>query len=396
MKGITRYTYGFDGEDFVEYNEELNRYMTNSNVVLLSDGTKVMNARSIYESICKIDINYNNYQLPKIDRYNGVAGCGKTKKAIDIVKLYPDKCIVLTATRSAANDLRTRISEVMPDAYTDKELKMRFRTLDSLLVCIDAYKNTYFGENKYTIMIIDECYMMNLGGLLSAVNLSDVDLVICIGDKYQLPYIERDRMVYYGYDDLDQVSNLKDVFNVSSRCPADVCSILNSPYRDGGMKGMLTTNNIKNSITIKSLCNMKEIEHNVDKNTVVLTFKQEEKQELINKLSSVNALNCFTIHEFQGQTRENIILIRLSHLEMDEIYTSKSHQLVALTRHTKKYIYYTMKNPDSLTKRIIGSCNDLTININDEDIMERDDLPLERSGKFDVVNVDELVDGALN
>ncbi|KAL4721730.1 hypothetical protein ACJJTC_010697, partial [Scirpophaga incertulas] len=283
--------------------------------------------------------------------YNGVAGCGTTKKAIDIVKQYPDDCLVLTATRSAAADLRMRISESILETYSEKELKLRFRTLDFLLVCMSNFKDST-DKDGFKILIIDECYMMNLGGLLAAMVLTNVVLVVCIGDRFQLPYIERDRMVTFQYDDLDRVSVLRDVFNVSSRCPADVCEILTDVYSHAGMKGMVTTNRVCNSIDVKPLLELRDISENVNDKTVVLTFKQEEKQELLAKINNVNILNCFTIHEFQGRTSENVILVRLSHLEMDEIYSSANHQLVALTRHTVRFVYYTRKLGDSLCKRI--------------------------------------------
>ncbi|KAL4710158.1 hypothetical protein ACJJTC_006455 [Scirpophaga incertulas] len=224
-----------------------------------------------------------------------------------------------------------------------------------------------------------------------------------IFDRPQVRDAGQSNYVCGWYDDLDRVSVLRDVFNVSSRCPADVCEILTEVYDNAGMKGMVTTNKVCNSIEIKPLLELRDIGENINDKTVVLTFKQEEKQELLAKISSTNPLNCFTIHEFQGRTSENIVLVRLSHLEMDEIYSSASHQLVALTRHTVKFTYYTRKMGDSLCKRIklkvtansnryIVASNDLNVVIDSHDL-NRSDCVLKRNDpKFEVINVDDVVD----
>lgn len=71
----------------------------------------------------------------------------------------------------------------------------------------------------------------------------------------------------------------------------------------------------------------------------VLTYTQSEKLEMMKVTKKVS-----TIYELQGKQAKVIVLVKTSTKKHD-VYASEQHNLVAISRHTEPFIYYT---PDSL------------------------------------------------
>jgi hypothetical protein len=95
-----------------------------------------------------------------------------------------------------------------------------------------------------------------------------------------------------------------------------------------------------------------------------LVFTQNEKKELLKYGFDVN-----TIHEVQGMTFESVILVRLSAKQMT-INDSVQHILVALTRHTKNFLYCTTR---LIKDAIVDKINAVIINtkIGDENMARK-------------------------
>lgn len=74
-----------------------------------------------------------------------------------------------------------------------------------------------------------------------------------------------------------------------------------------------------------------------------LVFKQSEKLELI-KAGFKNAL---TIHEYQGKQADHIVVVRTS-IKKEDIYNSKAHCLVAISRHRRSFRYIASSTADTI------------------------------------------------
>ena len=79
----------------------------------------------------------------------------------------------------------------------------------------------------------------------------------------------------------------------------------------------------------------------------VLTFTQAEKDEM--RLIGHKYVN--TIHEYQGKEAMTVRLVRLQSKPLP-IYESLPHIIVALTRHTRNFIYSTINQDDKLVTLI--------------------------------------------
>ena len=108
---------------------------------------------------------------------------------------------------------------------------------------------------------------------------------------------------------------------------------------------MTTSNNVSRELIKMPFTGLENLEINKETQKV-LVFKQSEKVVLKQLGYDVS-----TIHEYQGKQAANIIVIRLSSKDED-IYNSLPHCLVAITRHTKSFIYIGATIEDTLTRWI--------------------------------------------
>ena len=70
----------------------------------------------------------------------------------------------------------------------------------------------------------------------------------------------------------------------------------------------------------------------------VLTFTQSDKEALLSRGYS----DVHTVHEVQGETYADVSLVRLTPTPVSIIARDSPHVLVALSRHTKSFKYYTV------------------------------------------------------
>ncbi|KAG8271890.1 hypothetical protein J6590_052946 [Homalodisca vitripennis] len=108
--------------------------------------------------------------------------------------------------------------------------------------------------------------------------------------------------------------------------------------------GMTTCSSIKKETQTFQLDDIKKL--NIDKHEhKVLVFKQSEKLEL-QKLG----YDVSSIHEYQGKQTDHIAVVRTSKIPEEELYNSKSHCIVAITRHRKTFKYFSPVANDTLSK----------------------------------------------
>nr|QGA69815.1 polyprotein [Varroa destructor virus 4] len=271
-----------------------------------------------------------------VEFIEGPPGCGKTEFLISNheFSLTDTRHIILTASREASGDLRRRVTNRF---LTDKDMKkrrnkeimsMRYRTIDSFLM--------HFKEGVYKVdtLWIDEGLMKHYGDIMWCAKLSGASKVKIIGDRSQIPFINRVAGIELKYHLVPSSGINLRVLNVSYRCPLDVVALLNS-YGNYGDK-VYGTSKVRRSITLEEISSLAAARNAIVKADRVLVFTQSEKAEVATLTGRVS-----TINEYQGSQAENVVCIRLNK-KKNEVYDSMNHIIVAISRHTKCFTYFTV------------------------------------------------------
>ncbi|KAG8247051.1 hypothetical protein J6590_071021 [Homalodisca vitripennis] len=308
-----------------------NNFAINDNI-LVSDNTQLLNDLRLYNSIKHLNITLTPDIL--LNLVQGVPGCGKTTY---IQKNFKPGDLILFPTRDSAIDFRNRFKDTHPN-YCKTNINDTFRTLHSFLI----NSSQHIGKgNQYDRLIIEEALMMHAGEILFAATLSGAKEVLLIDDTNQIPYINRTSELEVKYYKISEIATTVKVLSTSYRCTKSTTAVLSKFYP----QGMETTNDIVGELDIQNFEGLENLNLHPDEYTV-LAFKQAEKKELIKR-----GYKASTIHEFQGKQAANIAVIHTSS-SPGEIYNSLPHCLVALSRHTKSFLYVTPCRNDTISKWI--------------------------------------------
>lgn len=279
-----------------------------------------------YYLLCDATILCNNYLIYNnlVDTYNtvitkplsfelidGVPGCGKSSMILNQCDLRRE--VVVGEGRNATDDLRQRF--VNEKRYPLKTANMKVRTLDSLLL-------TETGKApKAKLFHFDEALKVHYGAILFCADKIQADKVIAQGDRAQLPMVNRVEGIELSYSTPDYSRVVISPKLQSYRIPGDVAYYLSSKgyYKVKGVPQTVTT---KNKVARSMFARGENTEEKfislqnlpiVAKNTHYLTFLQAEKETLISHLRTkgIPADRVSTVHEAQGGTYKNVILVRL-------------------------------------------------------------------------------------
>lgn len=342
---IEDYQMAFDGEDFVDLTEVLRsdgtmraseRYLLDNprnRFLSVNRDTRLMLSDRLYFAARACRYGDDELMNLKIVVYNSGPGVGKTRHIID--NHDPLNDLVLTNTKEALLDIRRRVENMY--ANDEVNLTETYRTGDSFLI-----NNN--GRKRYKNVWIDEGFMKHCGEWLLYAMAAKAQCITVMGDSAQIPYIERSgKDVFYPYygQVFESLSDSVEVrhLNVTKRCPLDVTTWLNEscsyPFK-------ITSTNVKTkTVGCRMIVGVTGLQKSklADK-IVYLTFTQAEKIELLDR-----GFKALTIHEFQGNQSETVVLVRLNP-KVNPVYKSKPHMLVALTRHTKNFVYCTVVADD--------------------------------------------------
>ncbi|WIV84618.1 protein 1a [Babaco ilarvirus 1] len=261
---------------------------------------------------------------------DGVAGCGKTTQILAEGKLSGDTPdLFLTSNRSSAIELRERLVGSMLNK------SVRVRTCDSYLM------NSRRPSTER--LIFDECFLQHAGCVYAAATLSDAKELIMFGDTKQIPFVSRVTTMklknhVVGAD--EKVNRYK-----TYRSPIDTTMALSKWFYRHSVQ---TANRTMRSMKITPINSLVQVDPSWD---LYLTQTQEEKYTLI-AAGKIPESKIFTTHEAQGKTAANVALVRTTRTSKN-IYSGKDpilgpcHCLVALSRHTKKFNYFTFADSDS-------------------------------------------------
>lgn len=329
--GKSNNEYYFNGKNIVEFRTgdgSDSRYLLTTDLLEVYNSDKLLNS---YNNVIN-DINNGIINSFKVNFINGVPGCGKTTRIIrDYVN--DQKTVIASATREGAVDIRKRIAKKFGLEPNDKNLSKYIRTVDSLII----------NPNVQCVnLMVDEALMKHPGEIYALCNLLNISNVELIGDICQIPYVNR--VADFGAHFILYPYTISERLYTSYRCPGDVMSAINGFYD----QKTNSESSVKNkTVTVQRIFSAQGFVNVVPKDFKILCFKQSEKTEL-KTLIKDRVIN--TIHEYQGQQAKNVCVVRLSSKPAEEIYLRDAYALVAISRHTHKFTYYTMCPSDSLVK----------------------------------------------
>ncbi|CAG9763652.1 unnamed protein product [Ceutorhynchus assimilis] len=191
------YMYAFDGEKLLTVKKLENDYgyvpetisKTGGEYLLMSNDTELMLDDRLHEVCRNFDIV--NFTPPVVQLTQSVPGCGKTHYILKTHKglkqgqeLKYDHAgrienvdLILTSTKEAADDLKSRS---IKESYTGD--RKYYRTTHSyLLNSRDIFRTVY----------VDDALMRHPGELMFICALSGCARMVLLGDKNQIPYVNR-------------------------------------------------------------------------------------------------------------------------------------------------------------------------------------------------------------
>lgn len=332
--GTQSHCFAYDGRKFVKLPRnkkgelgnltELKEDMEGREYLMVTDMTELMVESVLAASVKNVQWMRLRSDL-ELTLVLGVPGCGKTTLILNSIKSGDS---VVAATREGAISIGNRVAP---------HLKIpKVRTVHSYII------NKIPGECE--TLYVDEVAMRHFGEVMISVYMSGCKSVIMVGDKKQIPFFTILTEVFMLYADATlAVPTIRELL-VSHRCPQDVISAITRFY-SGDVK---TTSKVVRSLELRKY-NTFDLGSLVaaHPDSKVLCYKQSEKLEL-----NLKNFNVSTIGEFQGQEVGTIILVRLSVRDNDEIYNREDQNIVGITRHRNKFIYYSPRIEDLMTRLI--------------------------------------------
>lgn len=282
---------------------------------IASDMTKLYLEPRLYELYGAVELK--NLVVPKLEFIQGVPGCGKTHEIITTANAETD--LIVTSTR--AN------KESMKEALNGAEWNEKVKTVFGYLI-----NPVVFGRQR---ILLDEIFMSHPGVLLLLAKVSGADCVRCYGDVLQIPYINRNDLIPLCHLDLSRHVSLNENRGLSYRCPKDVVRKFAREYSEIGVR-FETKSTVESSLHWVVVRSLAEIP--IELGVHYMTAMQSDKNELLTR----GFPGVKTITETQGQTKKKVVMIRISTKTTDEIYRDPNQVLVALTRHTESFVYYTL------------------------------------------------------
>nr|CCC54905.1 methyltransferase [Apple mosaic virus] len=261
---------------------------------------------------------------------DGVAGCGKTTKILAEGRLTgDDPDLFLTSNRSSAMELREKL------VGSPLIKSQRVRTCDSFLMNGSKVKSKR--------IIFDECFLQHAGCIYAAATIAEAEELVMFGDTQQIPFVSR--IPYMKLRNHKVSADERRAHNMTYRSPAECRRGLSKWFYK---KSIRTANRTIRSMMVKPIVSVNQVDNDFD---LYITHTQAEKHTLI-ATGKFGKNKVHTSAEAQGMTERNVAFVRLSRTSIS-LYTGKDplmgpcHGLVALSRHTKKFVYFTVADTDA-------------------------------------------------
>ena len=218
-----KYSYGFADSMYVKWLDGEGKFDTTAKYVMVSRKTETMLNQDILLNIYRIRLN--KIVLPKINWVNAPPGCGKT--TFILREHVPPNAengrsddLVLSITKDGKTQFARRAVEefeVMKIRTSD-----HYRTVASLLVnaCDRSFKWVFIHDHL----------MMHAGAIGYVAALTGAEEMILIGDKNQIPFVDRDHIISLQYEHPSVFCDVTTTLKYSYRCPIDVVYTLRDIY----------------------------------------------------------------------------------------------------------------------------------------------------------------------
>lgn len=298
----------------------------------------------------KININTDfKYHL-----FNGVPGCGKTTKIIQMVQ--PNDVVLFPTIESKLDFI--------------ERLKRDRRDDNNFIIDDNNYLTTMSflckSQRNVNRVFIDEARMMHPGVAIAVATKSKCKTLYMFGDKAQIPFINRTPIINMKYTSLDDLFNITQTMYTSHRCPRDITRLFTHCY-DNSFE---TTSPVEDSLIMRpDISNDEQLKDHLRniKYDTIMVFTQSEKKDLIKLGTSEESIKIIqftnTVNEYQGKQCKNSLIVRTNTKPGTPIYLDEAQVLVAMTRHTITctYINYA-KIKDKITEKMIEASNYKLVN----------------------------------
>jgi len=253
-----------------------------------------------------------------INDFDGVPGCAKTTSIYS--RFVSSKALVCTSTVANREEYEIK----------NGGKNILLRTYDSVVLNRNV---------QSPIMYCDEAGMEHAGHIMLTALLVNSHTIYTYKDSLQIPFISRIADFEPKYHILLANSTTRQW--LTYRLPIVMIKVLVVFYP------MIKTFSVeKGLIHVEKI--MAGIVPYMPKVQLIMTFTQVEKLIIKEQLKGTEC-NVLTIHEAEGQSHVDVVLIRLTHHE-NEIYDSLPHCIVGITRHKRNIYYYTPIEDDTVSK----------------------------------------------
>nr|QNM37802.1 hypothetical protein [Frankliniella occidentalis associated negev-like virus 1] len=285
-------------------------------------------------------------------------GVGKTYTCLHEAKkalTEGESVLILTSTRAGKDDITERLKKLLKDVTVKFEPSM-VSTVAAMK--INGYASSV--DNLY----VDEALMEYMSDIHFVISMTSPKQVKYFGDTLQIPFINR--MPAIGRLPMtvkDMVFDETRTLDLSRRSPCDVVKLLAPLYSayNPAFKFRTTNQTLKSVKSMQYFNNLSQVLAGTGRKVflptasaphkgVILTWVQADKELL--RQSDTHGWEVHTIHEFQGKESEHVIVFRQGVKKIDlfnsEAINNKkniegrewnSHALVAISRHTKSFLY---------------------------------------------------------
>jgi len=255
---------------------------------------------------------------PELTTVLGVPGCGKTYR-IGAHALWGD--LALSATRMAAEELHTNFGDDSPFR--------NFMTADSAII------NHHEGFPAVDTLWQDEFAALHPGQLQALIVLYKPGLVRAYGDPQQCRWQNRLNDARFKPVAQEYHEDSVEEMNETWRLGIDATQLARKYYPK-----IVTRSKIKKTIFLMPYSAAPKFDKAPD---LIMSYKQQHKSELRRLIARKAILGnrTQTINEAQGSSVEYAVIWRPGDKGEDEVYSSSSHTIVGLTRHTHRLEIYS-------------------------------------------------------
>jgi len=201
--------------------------------------------------------------------------------------------------------------------------------------------------------------MMRAGRWYACALLLGAKRIDAYGDPYQIPHVPR---AICPAIHLRLIPTAVDEQYVSYRCPHDVIAAVGDVYHWKVRSA---------SKVVRSLAQLSSVEaEQVEPGCVMLCMYQDDKKTLQLMYAKQSApIRIMTVHEAQGNTFQHVRLHRFLRGKNQtnvpdafDLFQKKEYVLVAMTRHTHSFRYFSQMGADQVSSRILQGSSVSRIN----------------------------------